>query len=538
MAGMRTFARWFAPCLLVCACDSGAPDAPFPKGFLFGVATAGFQSDPGCPTVPAALCEDRHSDWYHFVTDPALVGDRANFVTGEPLSNAPGSYELFETDFDLVAQRLHGNAVRLSLEWSRIFPTSTVGISGHDALRQLSLSKAPAALPHYHAVFAALKARGLVPLVTLHHYTLPDWIHDTVACHKDLGSPACQAAAGWLDRGKVVAEIEKYAGFVAQEFGAEVDLWATLNEPFAVLVPGFMQPTPDRTNPPSLSFAYVDPQTPALPVAAEAMITAHARMYDAVRRADTVDADGDGRAARVGLVYNLTPTVARDPQKPLDVQAAKNLFYLFNQYFLNAVIRGDFDQKRDGQTIVHRDDLAGRMDYLGVNYYTRVVVDGLSAPFNAGLRDISPLATFNPVTLNTGDEYAPGLADMVQVVRGYGLPVLVTENGTASTDDADAAPRYLVQHLQALQGAIAAGAGAPAVEGYFYWTLVDNYEWNHGMSMRFGLYGLGSGKSRTPRPAADVFAQVAGAGALSGGLIRKYATPAVPAVGPRGITGP
>src|SRR5437899_1214381 len=119
-------------CLLL-AC-SGPADAPLPAGFLFGVATAGFQNDPGCPTVPAAECTDSKSDWYEYVTSKEIQADRGTFVTGEPLEDAPGSYELFPTDFDLVAGELRGNAVRLSIEWSRLFPRSTVQAEGQEAL--------------------------------------------------------------------------------------------------------------------------------------------------------------------------------------------------------------------------------------------------------------------------------------------------------------------------------------------------------------------------------------------------------------------
>jgi beta-glucosidase/6-phospho-beta-glucosidase/beta-galactosidase len=482
---------------LACSC-SGPADLPLPPGFLLGVATAGFQNDPGCPS-PAlqAECTDRRSDWYDFVTSPEIVNDPATFVKGEALENAPGSYEIFPADFDLVRDRLRGNAVRLSLEWSRLFPDE----SGRPD---------PRAVAHYHEVFAALKARGLQPLVTLHHYTLPSWLHDAVGCHKDL--KGCKRR-GWLDRPKILAEIARYAAFAAGEFGAEVDLWATLNEPFAVVVPGFLLPTKDRSNPPAASLAFEEARA-----AMVSMIYAHARMFDAVRAMDKVDADSDGKAARVGLVYNLTPAAPRDPENPLDVQGAKNVFYLYNEVFLNATIRGDLDERMDG-SIVHHDELAGRMDFLGVNYYTQVLVDGTAQPT---LGQLSPKSTFNPLTLTIWSEHPRGLYDMIRLVNGYGVPVIVTENGTASQDDPEAAPRYLVQHLSEVARARAEGA---QVEGYFYWTLVDNYEWNHGMDMRFGLFSLSQGartKTRTARPAADVYRQIAEAGAIPAALRARY----------------
>lgn len=474
-----------------CSCSE---PAEFPPGFLFGVATAGFQNDPGCPTLPESECVDKGSDWYEFVGSRAVQTSGRGHLSGDPLSAGPGSYELFAQDFDRVKGELAGNAVRLSIEWSRIFPTSTEGLEGA-ALRQRADARA---LAHYHAVFAALRERDLTPLVTLNHYTLPSWIHDAEGCHKDLA--AC-TRRGWLDRDKIVREISKYAGFVAREFGAEVDRWATLNEPFAVVLPGYIAPSPDRTNPPAALFAMAEARA-----AMSAMIEAHARMYDAVKAADQQDADGDGRAAEVGLVYNLTPAAPRRPDSARDVQGAKNLFYLYNEAFLNGVVRGDLDPNLDGRT-VHDAGLAGRMDYLGINYYTRVIVDGTDQPF---FPELSPLSTFNPLTSTLFTEYPQGLADMVRYVNGLGLPAYITENGSSDHEAPEAAPRYLAGHVASLARALTEGAD---VRGYFYWTLVDNYEWNHGMQLRFGLFALGSDaqKSRAPRPAAAVFRELASA---------------------------
>lgn len=222
-----------AALLLFTACSS----PQFPSSFMFGASIAGFQADPGCPTLPAAECEDRASDWYQLVSHPPEYDDLAANVSFEPLAHGPGHWELWEQDFERAKNELHLGALRLSLEWSRIFPTSTEGIEGYDALKAVADA---AALAKYHAMFAKLKSLGLKPLVTLNHYTLPLWVHDGAACHKDLST--C-ARRGWLDAARTEAEIAKYAGFVAREFGGEVDLWATENEPFAVVLPGYLFPS-------------------------------------------------------------------------------------------------------------------------------------------------------------------------------------------------------------------------------------------------------------------------------------------------------
>jgi beta-glucosidase/6-phospho-beta-glucosidase/beta-galactosidase len=491
------------------AASAAANAMIFPPGFLLGAATAGFQVEMGCPTLPHAECVDPNSDWYQFVTSPAIAKDRLAFVSGEdPAVVCPGQWELYASDFDLAAGDGH-NAVRMGIEWSRIFPRSTGGIEGYEALRAAADAKA---LAHYHDVFAALKARGLTPLVTLNHYTLPTWIHDGVGCHRH---PRRCAPRGWLDREVTVREIAKYAGFIAREYGGEVDLWATLNEPFAVVLPGYLLPSYARSNPPALLLRSRDAKA-----VLAAMIEGHARMADAVRENDRADADGDGVAQRVGLVYAMSPVAPKDPAREADRTAAANLFYLWNAVFLNAVTKGDFDGDLTGRP-AYRADLAGRLDYVGLNYYTRVTVEGL--PF-AVLPGLSPLFTANPASISTQEVYPRGIYEMAAWVRDHlGLPVIVTENNSRYDphDDDATEQRYLVEHLTWLWRAIRDGVD---VRGYFYWALIDNYEWNQGPAGT-GLYEVGPydpAKTRHPRGVAAVYRSIAIAHGVPADLAAKY----------------
>src|SRR5260221_5999434 len=368
-------------CLCACACGE---DLAFPPGFLFGTAIAGFQVEMGCPTVPAAQCEDRASDWYAWITTPALLNDPGTYLAGTPPSGGPGFFELYPQDFDRARNELHSNALRLSIEWSRVFPVSTIGVSD---LRSVASSNA---LAYYHALFAAMKARGLAPLVTLNHYTLPSWLHDAAGCKRDLQH--C-SPRGWLDAA-TVGEAARYAGFVAAEF-PEVQLWATLNEPFtAVVLAGYLLPSANRTNPPGVTL-----QWDAAKAVYAAEVNAHARMFDAVKTASP--------HSQVGIVYNVEAVSPKDPSRKLDVQAAADFSHLINQMFLDAVALGDFDAAFDRHE-VHRDDLAGRLDFIGMNYYERATVQGLGNP---PFPDQAPLITFDPFSLQlAGDASGIGQA--------------------------------------------------------------------------------------------------------------------------------
>jgi beta-glucosidase/6-phospho-beta-glucosidase/beta-galactosidase len=370
----------------------------------------------------------------------------------------------------------------------------------------------PDAVAHYHAIFAELAKRGLKPFVTLNHYTLPNWLHDAVGCHTDF---AHCSPRGWVDSDRAVREVAKYAAFCAAEFGGEVDWWATVNEPLQNVLFGYLMPQAARSHPPA-----VLAQAEAAKTALHALIEAHARMYDAIHANDTVDADGDGKPSWVGIAYPFVPYEPNDPASDLDVQAVKNTDYLWNRLFLNAAALGEYDENLDGTT-VKRADFAGRLDYVGINWYGGTKLSGLAASI---VPDLSPKFTANPYSFQETPNDPAKLADFVRFVNvDLGLPAIITENGTVVSDDDSAGPPFLVRNLLAVGRAVQSGAD---LRGYFYWTLTDNYEWNHGMDLRMGLFAVDKNdktKARTPRSAASVYAGIAASHELSEALVAQYA---------------
>jgi beta-glucosidase/6-phospho-beta-glucosidase/beta-galactosidase len=457
--------------------DTG--DAPtFGSDFLWGSATAGFQVEMGCPTLPEADCTDAGSDWYAWVTDPSIVGDAGLYVTGEPVTAGPGMWETYDDDF--AAMSAAGlRAFRFSFEWSRLFPDGAAEAA--TTPEELAAYADPEAVAGYHAWLDAMRARGLTPLATANHYTLPLWVHEPVACHADIA--ACPKR-GWVDGERIVPLISTYAGFLGAEFGADVDWWGTLNEPSATALSGYVLPGEDRSAPPGLTLA---PEAVAVLLN---QIDGSARMYDAIKAADAVDADGDGDAARVGVVLNFVAIDAKEPGTADDV-AVEQLDHLYHAIWLEGLTSGAWDGDLDGVFEATRPELAARLDWIGVNYYNRVEVSDLPIP----LMESVPVSTFFPTF--SWDPYPEGMGRVVDRASGYGLPIVITENGTPDVDGASA---ILDGHLASLADAMARGAD---VRGYFYWSWVDNYEWNHGMAMQFGLNALDPAtKAREPR---DVF---------------------------------
>ena len=492
----------------------------FPPGFVFGTAIAGFQVDMGCPTIPAAQCEVRVSDWYQYITTDRIVDNPLLFMSKHPPTTGPGFYELYEQDLDRAAGKgaaeLGTGALRLSIEWSRIFPKPTWGITSHAALRAAASADG---LAFYHRLFAAMKARSLAPFVTVNHYSLPLWVHDGNACDQSLSDCIDAGKGGWADpnRARIVNELAKYAAFLGEEYGGEVDRWATLNEPFsAVVVAGYLVSTEMRSNPPGLSGPWMS--IDGAKTAAAAMIEAHARIYDALKAYDRVDADGDGKKAEVGIVYPFSE-IAKTGTTPDEEKAATNAKYFFEDMFMDGACEGRLDVNWDqgpGKPPV-RPDLAGRCDFIGVNYYFRFAAKPGFLPGGvSGL--ISPFLTFD--LLAPFEPNPHGMYAALKSASKYGRPLYVTETGTPQDDEPRGAA-WIVHTLAGVKRAIDEGLD---VRGYFAWSLMDNYEWNHGMNMKFGLYQVHpTTKARAMRDAGAVYGEIAKSRDVPAALVQKYA---------------
>jgi beta-glucosidase/6-phospho-beta-glucosidase/beta-galactosidase len=319
---------------------------------------------------------------------------------------------------------------------------------------------------------------------------------------------------------------------VGWKFGDQVDFWATLNEPVVVLVSGMVNaPGVGGNFPPGIfNFAAVLQAIPNL-------VTAHARAYDALHAWDTVDADGDGIAVRAGVVHNMVAFHPTNPALPNDVAGAAHADYLFNRVFPTAITTGNFDANLDGDTTDPgevRPDLAGRSDFLGVNYYLRATASGLGVSVTplVPLFDFIPTQSYQtPHNPNAGpcpssctdfgwEIYPQGLREVLTFAGTLGVPIYITENGLADALDTKRG-KYLYDHLATLQGAIADGVAD--VRGYFHWSLTDNFEWSSGYYPKFGAFSFDpvTGKRRRRKGAQPLWT-AAKANAITPKLVRKY----------------
>jgi len=483
-------------------------DLSFPDDFHWGVAHAGFQAEggPGSPVDP-------NSDWYKWVH--SSINQLLGLTHGVP-EDGRGTYVDYDSDAALAHDELGMNTFRMSIEWSRIFPTSTASVDISDEGGGVSLADLEALdaladqdeVEHYSEVFDSLRAHGLEPLVTVNHFTLPLWVHNptTTRLLAQLGLPA--PAAGWLSPDTPV-EFEKYAAYVAWKYGDQVDNWTVLNEPVPPIlteflsIPGLVPNWPPGLIRPGLASTFLVNE-------AKGYVAA----YDEIHKWDTTVATPGQRAAFVGFANNMIPARPANPINPLDVQAADAWNNFYNRWFPNAVINGWVDADLDGiQTPdeIHP-EMANKVDFIGVQYYGSQPMQGFGVapipgfPWLKGLPvrcDASEptCSDFNQPTDPGGLREVLDIAASYKLANGEQVPIWITENGIADANDSKR-PSYIVNHIAVVQDEIAHGMD---IRGYTYWSFVDNLEWASGYDLQFGLYGSDPTTpelERTPKPAS------------------------------------
>jgi beta-glucosidase len=458
-------------------------------GFRFGVATAATQIEDLNPAT----------DWYVW-TRPVAEGGLGK---GTFVGDAVRGYTKNLEDLALVRE-LGLDSYRFSIEWARIEPA-------RDQIDE-------AALAHYRAQLEAMRAMGIRPLITLHHFSNPAWVADPrgILC-ADGPSDTNLCGLGSAGGAQIVAEMAEHAALLAQRFGDLVDEWGTLNEPINYLLAayGIGSFPPGKVT--------INDVAGELVPAVRDYVAAHAAMYQAIRAADTVDADGDGQAAAIGLslsVADWRPSRGHKPSThPDDVAARDRLVYVFHHLFVDALLGGAFDPDLDGLAEEPHPEWTGTLDWLGLQYYFRAGVTGERAlipvvdltPCFGGF-DFGACLPAEDLTFcvpRMGYEaWTDGLGDVIQAfaARYPGLPLVVTEAGI-STDVGRRRAENVVRTLETIERARAAGAD---VRGYYHWSLTDNFEWAEGFGPHFGLYSVDYATyARTATEGADALAQIA-----------------------------
>lgn len=410
-----------------------AASLTFPKGFLFGAATAAHQVEGGTP----------NNNWTRW-EDAVRPDGTPGIFTGDRCGDAADHWARFDEDL-VRMQDLGLTAYRFSLSWSRLEPQR--GQFDDDALAR------------YRSWCEKLQAAGITPMVTLHHFAEPLWITDQ----------------GGFENRDTVADFARFVEHVVPPLADVVDHWVTINEPVVFATLGWFR----GEFPPGKTDAALTVQV------CENLLLAHGEAYARLHALDTADADGDGLPCQVGLAKNIVPFEPRRWWHPGDALAAHLLDRFYNRAVLDLLKTGRYRINLPGLVHheAHHPHLAGTCDFLGVNHYFRQIAALDLRDPNKLVVDFDPACEKNDM----GWDLTPqSFYDALHFGASYGWPLYVTENGTCDAEQPDLRrQRFLTDCLYAAQEACHNGLD---LRGYLHWSLMDNFEWAHGFAPRFGLY--------------------------------------------------
>ena len=305
-------------------------------------------------------------------------------------------------------------------------------------------------IDHYKKVLKTLKDRDIKVMLTLWQFTTPQWL---------------SKKGGWTNS-KAAGYFERFVKKIAPELESYVDYWITINEPGIYAFMAYMGGDSAGRFPPGKKNTFQ-----AMQVILN-MAGAHKKAYQILKSVSTKP---------VGIAQNVQSFQPYHKHSPMETLAAGLSDLLTNHsfYFLTK----------------------GHHDFLGLNYYFNYRFNTKSGLIpeivdpQKGKRDVSDL----------GWELNPeGIFDVLTDLSD-GLPIYITECGIASTND-DRRTRFLITYLQEVYRAIASGV---KVKGFFYWSLIDNFEWHRGFDPRFGLIEIDyKTQKRTPRPSSYIYQQI------------------------------
>ena len=396
-------------------------EVKLPKDFLLGSATASTQIEGG----------DMNSNWYYWSLKGRIANNESSIV-------ATDHYNKVLEDIGLMKEMNH-DIYRMSIEWSRIEPKE--GILSKEGIR------------HYQREVKLLLDAGIKPLITLHHFSHPQWF-------EDMGQ--------WTNKNSVKYFL-RFVKVVVKALGPYVNEYCTINEPNVFLNDTFMDGKyPPGKNSDVLSYFK----------ASRNLILAHLRSYKMIHR---IRKEMGYTDTAVGFAMHLTH-FELGVDTPLTRLSKNFIDYSFHTLFLKGMVDGHLSFPIGNCYPLGR----GRFcDFIGINYYSRHFI----------YPSYNPVLLFGQVRVkgNLPSEcltdlgweiYPEGLYKVTKKVYDkYHLPIYITENGIADADDRKRT-RFIYDHIAQVKMLIDDGID---VRRYYHWSLLDNLEWNEGYSPRFGL---------------------------------------------------
>lgn len=435
----------------------------FPTGFTWGVATSAYQVEGAYQEAGKGV-----SVWDVFT-------NQHNISHGDTGNQAIDQYHRYKEDIALL-KKMGVHSYRFSLNWTRIFPNGTGTIN-------------PAGIAHYNNLINELLANGINPVITLHHWDYPQ---------------ALAEQGGWANP-RSVDWFVQYANTAFEAFGDRVKTWITFNEPYIDVMlfdpiiqnritPTFQEPPYHPFELPTAVMAKQTRKIHHLFLAHAKTVAAYARYQQALPQPVAT--------GQIGITLNLSPVYAATPSQQ-NFALAQLEDGILNRWYLEPVLTGSypadvltlfnrytpFKPSKKELAFIH----ANRGNFIGINYYSPLRVAADSTSPHVGLR-IQPNP--NPHKAYNGEAYPEGLYELLRRIdTTYHHPrIIITENGAGygAMDDTpihgqihDALRiNYLKAHLRQVHRAIQDGVD---LQGYYYWSAFDNFEWLSGYKARFGL---------------------------------------------------
>jgi beta-glucosidase len=383
----------------------------------------------------------------NFYNDWWLWEKQGHIRTGDSSHPACDHYHLFREDFQLI-KFLKNNAYRFSVEWSRIEKEE-----GKFDEKEIE---------HYEEMLRELKRLEIEPVLTLHHFTIPIWL----------------AEKGGAENPDFPHYFARFVKTIAPTFQKYVRYWITINEPVVLAVLGYLF----GDWPPGIkSFS-------RMAKVGRNLLYAHRDAYLVIKECSS--------SALVSIAHNMQNFYPSSFWNPVDVVLARTVDRYYNFSFLETLIDGRIRRPFGGG---ERDpSLMGTLDYIGLNYYTRAFLHfGLK-----GFQEVKKKALRNDFGWEV---YPQGIYEILIRLKPLGKEIMITESGTADRDD-KIRPQYLREVLAHVQRAKEEGV---KIIGYMHWSLMDNFEWLEGYSMRFGLFEVDfKTQERKPRRSAYVYQEI------------------------------
>ena len=439
--------------------------ASLPTGFRWGVATSAYQ-------IEGAIDADGRtpSIWDTYCRVPGAIDN------GDTGDIACDHYHRMPSDVALIKE-LGLDTYRFSVAWPRVQPRGKGQVN-------------PAGIGFYDRLVDELLAQGIDPWVTLYHWDLPQELED---------------AGGWPVR-DTAYRFADYSMMVFDALKDRVDTWTTLNEPWCSAMLGYAYGAhaPGRR------------EYPAALAAVHHLLLGHGLATAQMREASP-------RKLDIGITLNVaTAYPASDAE--VDVDAARRADGMGRRIYLDPLVHGRYpadvvaDLASEGVEIPVLDGdldiISAPIDVLGVNYYFSQKFTGYAEDGSTVDSDGQPISRTLPLdkprTAMDWEIVPEGFTDLlVGIARDYpGLPMVITENGSAFEDVPDATgfvndtdrTAYFTSHLTAVAEAIRQGAD---IRGYLAWSLMDNFEWAYGYVKRFGIVRVDyETQTRTPKQSA------------------------------------